>query len=288
MAKKWLLPLTMGLVLFLAGCDYSKPENRDGFFFNTFVQPMDNLLHWLGDHLNHNYGLAIIVLTLIVRLIIFPFMMKTYKNQMLMREKMKIVKPEMEDIQRRMKVATTQEEKMAVQQEMMALYKKHDINPLNIGCLPILIQMPIVMALFFALKYPSEGGITQYPDFLWMNLTEPSAIMIAIAVLVYAVQAYVSMMFLPEEQKKQMRLLMFISPLMILWISVISPSALPLYWAVGGAFLILQTIIGNLYYRKKVDEEMAPILAAHEKELAEKERKSQGAKVLPNKNKKKK
>ena len=75
---------------------------------------------------------------------------------------------------------------------------------------------------------------------------------------------------------------------MILWISVISPSALPLYWAVGGAFLILQTIIGNLYYRKKVDEEMAPILAAHEKELAEKERKSQGAKVLPNKNKKKK
>ena len=288
MAKKWLLPLTMGLVLFLAGCDYSKPENRDGFFFNTFVQPMDNLLHWLGDHLNHNYGLAIIVLTLIVRLIIFPFMMKTYKNQMLMREKMKIVKPEMEDIQRHMKVATTQEEKMAVQQEMMALYKKHDINPLNVGCLPILIQMPIVMALFFALKYPSEGGITKYPEFLWMDLTERSIIMIAIAVLVYAVQAYVSMMFLPEEQQKQMRLFMFISPLMILWISVISPSALPLYWAVGGAFLILQTIIGNLYYRKKVDEEMAPILAAHEKELAEKERKSQGAKVLPNKNKKKK
>ncbi len=120
----------------------------------------------------HNYGLAIIVITLIVRLAIFPFMMRTYKNQMMMREKMKIVKPEMEEIQKKTKVATTQEEKMEAQQEMMALYKKHGINPLNMGCLPILIQMPVVMALYFALKFPSEGSITEYPDFLWMNLTE--------------------------------------------------------------------------------------------------------------------
>src|SRR5699024_5358104 len=129
MIKKWLLPASMVLVLFLAGCDYSQPENRDGCFYNTLVQPMDTLLHWLGDNLDNNYGLAIIVITLIVRLAIFPFMMRTYKNQMMMREKMKIVKPEMEAIQQRVKVATTQEEKMAAQQEMMGLYKKHDINP---------------------------------------------------------------------------------------------------------------------------------------------------------------
>src|SRR5699024_10986358 len=129
----------------------------------------------------------------------------------------------------------------------MELYKKHDINPLNVGCLPILIQMPIVMALFFALKYPSPGGITKYPDFLWMDLTERSFIMIAIAVLVYAVQAYVSMMVLPEEQ---------------------------------------QTNSGYLYYSKKVDEEMAPILKEQYKEQAEKERKNQGAKVKPNKKRK--
>ena len=143
MSKKWLFGVTMTLVLFLAGCDYSVEENRSGFFYNTFVSPMDSVLHWLGEHLNNNYGLAIIVLTLIVRLAIFPFMMRTYKNQMLMREKMKIVKPQMDDIQKRMKLATTQEEKMEVQQEMMSLYKKHDINPLNVGCLPMLIQMPM-------------------------------------------------------------------------------------------------------------------------------------------------
>ncbi|HIV82313.1 MAG TPA: membrane protein insertase YidC [Candidatus Salinicoccus merdavium] len=286
MNKKWLLAGMMGLVLFLAGCDYSQEENRDGFFFNTFVQPMDNFLHFLGDNLGNNYGLAIIVITLIVRLIIFPFMMNTYKNQMMMREKMKIVKPEMEAIQKKVKVATTQEEKMEAQQEMMGLYKKHGINPLNMGCLPILLQMPVIMALFFALKYPSQGGIMEYPDFLWMNLTESNIIMTIIAGLVYLVQAYVSMQFVSEEQQKQMKLFMYISPLMIVWISFISPAALPLYWAVGGLFLIFQTWAGNTFWKKKVHEEMAPIIEAHEREQAEKERRLKNAKLMP-KNKKK-
>lgn len=286
MNKKWLLAGMMGLVLLLAGCDYSQEENRDGFFFNTFVQPMDNLLHFLGDNLGNNYGLAIIVITLIVRLVIFPFMMNTYKNQMMMREKMKIVKPEMEEIQKRVKVATTQEEKMEAQQEMMGLYKKHGINPLNMGCLPILLQMPVVMALYFALRFPSEGGITEYPEFLWMNLTEMNILMTIIAGLVYLVQAWVSMQFVSEEQRKQMRLFMYISPLMIVWISLISPSALPLYWAVGGIFLIFQTWAGNTFWKKKVNEEMAPIIEAHEREQAEKERRMKNAKLMP-KNKKK-
>ena len=102
----------------------------------------------------------------------------------------------------------------------------------------------------------------------------------------YAAQAYVSTLFLPEEQKKQMRIFMFISPIMILWISFISPSALPLYWAVGGVFLVLQTIIGNLYYRNKVEEEMAPIIARHEEEQKEKERKKKSVQVAPSKKRK--
>lgn len=278
----------IGLVLVLSGCDYSQEENRNGFFFNTFVRPMDSLVHWLGDNLNNNYGLAIIVVTLIVRLAIFPFMMRTYKNQMMMREKMKIVKPEMEEIQKKVKVATTQEEKMEAQQEMMGLYKKHGINPLNMGCLPMLIQMPIVMALYFSLKFPSEGGITEYPSFLWMNLTEQDLFMVAIAGIVYAGQAFVSMQFVSPEQRKQMQLFMYISPIMIIWISLISPSALPLYWAVGGLFLIFQTWAGNTFYKKKVAEEMAPIIEAHEREQAEKEQRLKSAKVMPKKKRKKK
>ena len=71
----------------LAGCDYSKPENRDGFFFNTFVEPMDKLIHWLGSSFNNDYGLAIIVLVLAIRVVLLPFMLSNYKNSHMMREK---------------------------------------------------------------------------------------------------------------------------------------------------------------------------------------------------------
>lgn len=75
---------------------------------------------------------------------------------------------------------------------------------------------------------------------------------------------------------------------MIIWISAISPSALPLYWAVGGIFLIFQTWAGNTFYRKKVNEEMAPIIEAHEREQAEKAARVKNAKVKPKKKRKKK
>ncbi len=97
---------------FLAGCDYSTPEKQDGFFFNTFVQPMKHLLQWLGNDVFHNnFGLAIIVLVLFIRLILLPFMLSNYKNSHMMREKMKVAKPEVDGIQEKVKRARTQEEK---------------------------------------------------------------------------------------------------------------------------------------------------------------------------------
>ena len=198
----------------LAGCDYSKPENRDGFFYNTFVKPMDSVIHWLGTNLNHDYGLAIIVITLIVRFALFPFMMKTYKNQKLMREKMKLAKPEMEAIQEKLNVLVLKK-KNGSQSRNDGIIQKHGINPMNMGCLPIVIQMPIVMGLFYVLKYPTEGGITEYPNFLWFNLTEPDLIITIIAGIIYALQAFVSMKYanVPDEQKNMMRMMMFISQL---------------------------------------------------------------------------
>lgn len=264
MKKKALMPLLFGIMIFLAGCDYSKESNRNGFFYDTFVHPLDLLIHWLGAHMGHNYGLAIIAITLIVRLALFPFMMRTYKNQSIMKEKMNLIQPRLKVIQEKTKHARTNEEKMEANQEMMALYKEHGINPLNMGCLPLLIQLPIVTGLFYVLKYPTTGGITQYPDFLWFKLTHPDILMTIIAGLVYAVQAFVSLQNIPEEQKAQMRMMMFISPIMIIWMSYISPAALPLYWAVGGAFLILQTWLGNKFYKQKVHEEMKPLVEAHE------------------------
>lgn len=235
--------LLMSLLLVLTGCQ--KVENEEGFFYASFVKPMDWALDTLGNLFNGSYGLAIIAITLIIRLVLMPFMLKTYRTQSEMKVKMDKVRPMMEDIQARMKKAESKEEQMAIQQEMMALYREHNINPLNMGCLPMLIQMPIIMGLYFAILYSEE---IKTHSFLWFDLGTPDIIMTVIAGIVYFVQAKVSLLTVPEAQKQQMKLMIYISPIMIVIISFSSMAALPLYWTVGGIFLIIQTYIGRKYF----------------------------------------
>ncbi|REH76462.1 hypothetical protein DOS74_01820 [Staphylococcus felis] len=268
MKNKALLTMLVGVVLLLAGCDYSKSENRNGFFYNTFVQPMDNLIHWLGNHLDNNYGLAIIIIVLVVRIVLLPFMLSNYKNMHMMREKMKIAKPEITEAQEKVKRARTPEDKMAANQEMMKVYKKYNLNPAAtmLGCLPLILQMPIIMGLYFVLKYPSGGGITKYSDFLWFQLDKPDIWITIIAGVLYFFQAFVSLSNMPQEQRQMGYMMMIISPIMIIWISYSSAAALGLYWSVSAAFLVIQTYIANKVYSKKAQEEVAPLLAKLEVE----------------------
>ena len=162
-----------------------------------------------------------------------------------MKSKMDIVKPKMDEIQARLKEAKTKEEQMAIQQEMLALYRENGINPLNMGCLPIVIQMPIIMGLYFAILYSED---VKAHEFLWFNLGTPDIVMTAIAGIVYFVQAKVSLWTVPEAQKAQMKMMIYISPIMIVFISISSMAALPLYWSVSGILLIIQTYIGRKFY----------------------------------------
>ena len=85
---------------------------------------------------------------------------KNYKNQQGMKEKMDKLKPEMDAIQQKLKAAKTKEEQMALQQEMMGLYEKYDVNPMNMGCLPVIIQMPVIMGLYYAIRYSLGSSST--------------------------------------------------------------------------------------------------------------------------------
>ncbi|MDP4461606.1 membrane protein insertase YidC [Staphylococcus hyicus] len=288
MKNKALLATLLGVVLLLAGCDYSKPENRTGFFYNTFVSPMDHLIHWLGDHLNNNYGLAIVIIVLVVRIVLLPFMLSNYKNMHMMREKMKIAKPEITAAQEKVKRARTQEDKMAANQEMMQVYKKYDMNPVAsmLGCLPLILQMPIIMALFFVLKYPSGGGITEFSDFLWFQLDKPDIWITIIAGILYFIQAYVSSMHMPQEQRQMAVMMMIISPIMIVWISFSSAAALGLYWSVSAAFLVAQTYVANIIYDKKAKEEVAPMIRKFEEENKANKKTGKNTQVVSKKKKK--
>lgn len=242
--------------LFLSGC--SGVQNQTGFFYNTFVRPMAWLLHYLGEMFNGNYGFAIVLITVAIRLVLMPLMLKNYKAQQEMKVKMDALRPEMEDIQKRLKTAKDaedKEEQMKLQQEMMGLYSKHGVNPLNMGCLPLIIQMPIIMGLYFAILHaPPE---VKNHEFLWFKLGEPDMIMMLVAGAVYFVQARVSLWTMPEQQQQQMKLFIYMSPIMIMFISYTVMAALPLYWAVGGLLLIFQTYLGRKFYYKHVETQAA-------------------------------
>jgi YidC/Oxa1 family membrane protein insertase len=245
---KILILLTLAATL-LSGCSTQNGSNN-GFFHTYFVEPFIVSIHFLAEFFNGNYGLSIILVTLIIRLILLPLMLKQYKNQMDMKEKMDILKPELEEIQNKLKTEKDTKKKQDLQQEMMGLYQKHGVNPLNIGCLPILIQMPILTGFYYAIRGSEEIATHQ---FLWFNLGHPDIIITIIAGLVYYIQFKVSQTSMPLQQQQQMKFMGLLSPLMIVMFSMSAPAALPLYWSVGGAFLILQTLISRKLYRKNTE-----------------------------------
>ncbi|RLQ95417.1 membrane protein insertase YidC [Falsibacillus albus] len=240
-------------ILMLAGSTFllsacSAATNNDSFFHKSLVSPFAEAIKMIADFTAGSYGIAIIIITLLIRSILLPLTLKTYKNQQQMKDKMAVMKPELDKVQKRLKQEKDPAKQKELQAEMMGLYKKHGVNPLNMGCLPILIQMPIWMGLYYAIR--SSHEIATH-SFLWFNLGQPDIPMAILAGIAYFFQSRVTMVGMTEEQQKQMKFMTLLSPIMILVISFSAPAALALYWAVGGVFLVAQTLIAKKIYQNK-------------------------------------
>lgn len=220
------------------------------FFQQYFVYPFSVVLKTVAGWFQGNYGLSIITVTFILRLVLMPLMLKQTKSQMQLKDKMAVVQPEMKIIQDKLTNATKAEDKARLQQELLELYKKHNVNPLASlsGCLPLLLQMPILMGFYYAIRNSPEMATH---SFLWFNLGQPDFVLAACAALVYFLQFKLTLIGIPEEQKKKMAIMGYISPLMMGFFSLTAPAALPLYWVVGGCFLMLQTVISKKLYTVK-------------------------------------
>lgn len=251
--KKALLGTSLLTILItLSGCVKQKDgiPTGEGWVYNLLVEPMTNLLTTFLGFLGNNYGLAIILFTILIRLIILPLGLHQTKKAAYQSEKMAYLKPQMTAIQERQKAAKTPAEQMAANQQLQALYKDNNMSMFGgIGCLPLLIQMPIFTALFYTIKF--MPGIENH-SFLGINLANPSLILTALAGLSYLAQSYISMIGMPEEQKKQMKMMMYMSPLMIMFISFSSPAGVTLYWVVGGIFSCIQTVISTFIQKPKI------------------------------------
>ena len=241
-------------MLFLSGCVQHTASGKPyGFVYDNLAVPTQHVLVWLSQILGNSLGWAIIVITFIVRLVLMPIMIKQSKNATVQQEKIAHIKPLMEDITKRQKEATSDAERMAINQEMMQLYRDNNISMTGgIGCLPLLIQMPIFAALYAAIQYSPELSRSY---FYGINLGQRSFTLVALSFVVYALQGWLSNLGVPEAQRAQMRQMMIISPLMITFMTYISPAGLGLYFFVGGIFACIQTLIIN-YMRPRIRKEV--------------------------------
>lgn len=241
--------LISGLALILSGCvQRDKNGNPYGFIYDYLAIPTQHFMNYLSHLMGGSYGLAIILVTFVVRLILLPLMLNQSRKATIQQEKMAFVQPQLKVLQARNQSAKTPEERAAVSQEMMALYKDNNISMTGgIGCLPILIQFPVFAALYAAIQYSPE---LHQGTFLGIDLSRSSILLAAISFLVYLLQGWLGTLGVPEEQRKTMRSMMIISPLMILFFTFSTPAGLGLYFAVGGVFACIQTVLINMYRPK--------------------------------------
>jgi YidC/Oxa1 family membrane protein insertase len=204
------------------------------------VYSFSQSLYIVADFFNGNYGFAVIAVTLVIRILLLPLFIKQAKQQKKMRKGLNDLKPELEAIQKKYKNTKLPEEKRKHQEEMILLYTKNNINPLSMGCLPMIVQLPIVLGMYWAVMETSK---LSNHFFLWFDFTETSIILAFIAGFIYYVQGKLSQEVTNVLAQPNMQWMMLLSPIIIFVVSITSPAILPFYWSVNGALLIIQTII---------------------------------------------
>ncbi|HFI0620578.1 TPA: membrane protein insertase YidC [Streptococcus suis] len=252
--------LALASLLILSGCvatDKKGVPTGEGWVYNYLVEPMGNLIKFFAENQGLGFGLAIIVVTLIVRFLIMPLGIYQSWKSTYQSEKMNYLKPILGPIQERMRNASSQEEQLAAQQEFFAAQKQYGVSMFGgMGCLPLLIQMPFFTALFYAARY--TPGISE-ATFLGIDLGSSSLILTAVAGILYYIQSLLMQVGMDEEQKKQMRTVAIMNPLMIVMFSWSSPAGVTLYWVVGGLIGLIQQALTNFILkpriRAKVEEE---------------------------------
>ncbi|WP_017471597.1 YidC family membrane integrase SpoIIIJ [Amphibacillus jilinensis] len=242
MRKKVLIVVALlGLVLLLSGCgNVNEPitAESEGFWDSYFVFPLSWLIINVANFFNGNFGIAIIIVTLFFRLLLVPLNVKQLKSSKAMQE----IQPQLKELKEKYssKDAQTQQK---LQEETMKLFQQNNVNPMA-GCLPIFVQMPILIGLYQSIM--RTPGL-QEGSFLWFELSQsdPFYILPIVAAGATFLQQKLTMAGTNATQNAgnpQMTMMLYMMPIMIGVMSMFFPAALALYWVVGNVFMVLQTI----------------------------------------------
>ena len=208
-------------------------------FFSLIARPLFLWLKWTHEHMTSNWGVAIIILTIVINLALLPLRITSMKSAL----KMQKLQPQMKAIQDKYKKLPMRDPKrQEMNTEIGELYKREGVNPAG-GCLPLLIQMPFLFAFYSMLGNAIE--LRQAP-FLWLHdLSAPDRWFIMPVVIV--ISTYLMQKMTPSAgmDPKQQQMMTLMMPLMIGWFSFNLPSGLSVYWVLGNVIGIIQQQIMN-------------------------------------------
>jgi YidC/Oxa1 family membrane protein insertase len=227
----------MGLlsVALLAGCtEIKEPITSEsaGFWNEYIVYPLSWLIKEGALLLGGSFGLSIIVVTILIRLAILPLMIKQTRSS----KAMQALQPEMAELKKKYS-SKDQKTQQKLQQETMALFSKHGVNPMA-GCFPLIVQMPILIGFYHAISRTREIA---NDNFLWFDLgdKDPYYILPIVAGITTFIQQKI--MMAGQEHNPQMAMMLWMMPIMIVVFAFSFPAALSLYWVFGNIFMIVQT-----------------------------------------------
>lgn len=208
-------------------------------YFSDIIQLMYQLTGQLGIP---NYGLAIIFMTIAIKLVLFPLTQKQMHSMKAMQE----LQPKMKYIQEKYK-----DDPQVMQGKLMELYKEHGVSPFS-SCLPLLIQMPIFIAFYQSLlKF--QFTVAEHASFLWIpNIGErdPIYLLAVLAAVTTYFQSRISMVDSKDPTQKSM---LYVMPLFMAWIAATMPAGLPLYWVMFNILGIIQQLYVNRTSKVKLD-----------------------------------
>ena len=205
-------------------------------FFSNLFAPMIHILQMiLGAFYSvtsaaglESYGFPIILLTILIKLVTYPLTVKQVKSMKAMQD----IQPKMKKIQEKYK-----HDPQMLQQKTGELFREAGVNPLA-GCLPLLVQMPILMGMYYALfnfTFPSAEAAA----FFWLpSMSEPDPYYIL--PVLSAATTFLQQKMTSSEMTGQMKIMMIVMPLFIGWISLTFPSGLVLYWVTMNVVQIAQ------------------------------------------------
>jgi YidC/Oxa1 family membrane protein insertase len=235
------------------------------------IDPMVNALLWLYNVLGNNYILSIILLTILIRLLTFPLTWQQQRSAKSMQD----LQPELQKLQKKYA-----EDKEKLSQKTMELYREAGVSPLG-GCLPTVIQLPILIGLYQAITQTLGASPTQLlslsqhiyresafaaliplnSQFLWMDLGRPDPYFVLTVLVVVSTWLQQKLLTTPSadpQQQAMTRQMQLMMPLMIGWFSITVPSGLSIYWVASNIIGFVQfaamgrvNLINQLFGREK-------------------------------------